>query len=126
MSPKEQAMKEPCALDDLAELNRRRALASSRSERESERGALLTQLIETARQTGQLRDWIVDQQRAAFELSPEYKRMLNWARIQLAELEAKINPARVTDTLREHNLFPEIDELTDPLGDPPPLRPWGR
>jgi hypothetical protein len=50
--------------------------------------------------------------------------MLEWTGRQLAELEAITDPANIAADLRARKLFPAIDELHDPLGDPPPERRW--
>jgi hypothetical protein len=34
-------------------------------------------------------------------------------------LEAATNPSHIDEDLRAKNLFPDIDDLPDPLGDPP-------
>ena len=109
------------------ELARRRKLAGARQERERERRALLISLIRTKRRAKELQQWI--EAHDLFETdepNPELKRMLDWARIELDTLNAVIAPARVSEMLRDRNLFPETDELADPLGDPAPRRPWGR
>ena len=43
-----------------------------------------------------------------------------WARHELAELEATLDDTNITADLRERRLFPEIDEIHDTLGKPPP------
>jgi hypothetical protein len=40
-------------------------------------------------------------------------------------MERFLLPAELTELLETRDLFPEVDELADPLGEPPPLRPWG-
>ena len=50
--------------------------------------------------------------------------MMGWARDRLGSLEAIIDPGKVATELRERKLFSEIDELHDPLGDPPESRWW--
>ena len=110
-----------------SELARRRKLASARQERERERSTFLISLIRTERRAKQLQQWI--EAHDLFDIGrpdPELKRMLDWARTQLDALNAVIEPARVSEMLRDRNLFPETDELSDPLGDPAPRQPWGR
>jgi hypothetical protein len=110
-----------------SELARRRKLASARQERERERRTLLIHLIRTEHRARQLQQWI--EVHDLFEITgsnPELKRMLDWARTQLDAFNASIEPARVSEMLRDRNLFPGTDELADPLGDPAPRRPWGR
>lgn len=112
---------------DPRELTRRRQLANARQERESERRALLVKLVRTEQRAGQLRDWIEAHEVSdVAEPNPELTRMLDWARAQLDAMNLAVAPTRVSEWLRDRNLFPEVDELGDPLGDPPPRQPWGR
>ena len=110
-----------------SELARRRKLAGARQERERERRTLLVSLIRTERRAKELQRWI--EAHDIFETAEpntELKRMLDWARTELDTLNAVIAPARMSEMLRDRNLFPETDELADPLGDPAPRQPWGR
>jgi hypothetical protein len=50
--------------------------------------------------------------------------MLSWAQARLAELEAFLEAHQVTALIHERDLFPEIDQLNDPLGEPLPRRIW--
>ena len=54
------------------------------------------------------------------------QRLLDWAKANLSDMEQFLVPAQLTQLLHTQNLFPEVDELADPLGDPPPRRLWGR
>jgi hypothetical protein len=108
------------------ELGRRRRIAKARLERESARKALLSKLIRTERQVVQLRAWIETQEaRIVTRPDPALDRMLRWARAQLAALEAVLDPIQLSEVLCARELFPQVDELDDPLGDPPPEQPWG-
>ncbi|MEW6644121.1 MAG: hypothetical protein AB1586_26680 [Pseudomonadota bacterium] len=112
---------------DPRELARRRRLASARLDRERERQSLVAKLAFTQHRATQLRAWIgAFEGQGAVARSPELTRMLDWARGQLEMLDAEIDPVRVAQTLFDRNLFPEVDELHDPFGDPPPHQPWGR
>jgi hypothetical protein len=112
---------------DQNELQHRRSLALARQERETERKVLLGTLMETERQTDHLRAWIA---RRALQFKPEasgeLSRMLRWASDELAALDRASEPVHLATTLRRQDLFPEVDKLIDPLGDPPPRQPWGR
>ncbi len=57
---------------------------------------------------------------------PELCPMLDWAKAELNGLEADLRPERLGALLRERDLFPAIDTLADPLGEPPARRSWGR
>jgi hypothetical protein len=125
------SMMDASKIDELnttaGELQRRRDLAHARKRRESERKTLLGMLLDAHRQAMHLRLWI-DHHGPRFKAEDhgEVIRMLQWAGEELAALEAMAEPKWLTATLRQQNLFPDIGELADPLGDPPPLRPWGR
>lgn len=107
------------------ELARRRGLAKARRDRESNRKSLISKLMRTERQAAQLREWISAYERhSRAEPNAELERMLGWARDRLSSLEAIIDPVKVATELRERKLFPEIDELHDPLGEPPESRWW--
>jgi hypothetical protein len=112
---------------DRVELERRRTLAKLRNTRELERKKLLTRLLRAEQRALQLRQWI--SRIASSEEIPENSdlgRLLTWTRTGLLNLEKGIHPSSIADALRQLNLFPEHDELHDPLGDPPQQRPWGR
>ena len=107
------------------EIDRRRGLAKARRERESHRKALLSKLIRTERQAAQLRAWLANQESNIAQIAdPDIARMTDWARAQLALLDTVLDPSRLADDLRARKLFPETDELHDPLGEPPERRWW--
>ncbi|QPF85101.1 hypothetical protein IC762_01835 [Bradyrhizobium genosp. L] len=115
------------ARSDTDELARRRSLAAARQSRETERGALLQKLIQTENKALELRDWVARQETKEQDgLSPEMRRLIVWAKELLCDMERFLLPAELSELLEARDLFPETDELADPLGDPPPLRPWGR
>jgi hypothetical protein len=112
---------------DPKELARRRRLADARRGRESERRSLLIKLIRTGQRAEHLRNLInIYEGPQATKSCPAIQRMLEWARAQLGELEAFVGPVRLSATLLDRNLFPDVDELADPLGEPPPRQLWGR
>jgi len=109
------------------ELQQRRSLALARHERENERKTFLGSLMEAERQADHLRTWIARQElHLNAEAHGELSRMLQWVYGELAALETMTQPSQLAELLRQQSLFPEVDGLADPLGDPPPLRPWGR
>jgi len=108
---------------DTNRLQERRRLAHLRQERDHERRSLLLDLMKADRRSTQLRLWLDNTDHAQ---RPELEHMLEWARRQLSELEAVIDPVAVAQHLRERKLFPAVDDLHDPLGEPPARRPWGR
>jgi hypothetical protein len=44
--------------------------------------------------------------------------LILWAKERLAGIEATVDPAHINDDLKEEDLFPEVDELLDPKGEP--------
>jgi len=54
------------------------------------------------------------------------QRMVDWVKAELVGLEEFLDPSRLSRLLHTRNLFPEGDDLVDPLGEPPPRHPWGR
>jgi hypothetical protein len=111
--------------NDVEELARRRRLAAARQSRETEREALLQKLIETEQKAYQLRGWI-RRWETKVDVTPEGHRLIGWAKAALSDMERCLEPAELAQLLVTRNLFPEMDDLADPLGDPPALRPWGR
>jgi hypothetical protein len=107
---------------DVAELARRRGLAAARQTRGTERTLLLRKLIRMERQAHQLRGWIA-QREADSGACPEMQRMVDWVKADLRGLEEFLDPSKLSQLLRARNLFPEV---ADPLGEPPPRRPFGR
>jgi hypothetical protein len=51
--------------------------------------------------------------------------MLAWARARLATLEATVDPQNLNDDLNSKKLFPEMDDLADPLGSRPVIQRIG-
>jgi hypothetical protein len=105
------------------ELERRHDLAKARRQRESDRKQLLGSFIRTRRRADQLRDWIAFYEPMA-SINGDLRRMIAWARSELSVLETSLEPSTFADELNVRKLFPEVDELIDPLGEPPPQRPW--
>jgi len=111
--------------NDAEELTSRRGLAAARRTREAERTLLLRKLVRMERQADQLRGWIA-QRKADVGASSEMQRMVDWVKAELVGLEEFLDPSRLSRLFHTRNLFPEVDDLVDTLGEPPPRRPWGR
>ena len=95
----------------------RRNLQKKRQEREEKRIAFLNDLAEYQKEAARLEGTLS----AANELqdkTSEYFRMLNWARDRLADLQLKNTMALMTEAMQKLELFPEVDPLFDPEGDP--------
>lgn len=112
------------ATNDVQELSRRRTLMVARRNREAERASLLSKIIETERNAFELREWVNLQETRTGTLTSEMQHLLDWAKVHLSEMDRFLAPAELSQLLV--TLFPEIDDLVDPLGDPAPLRPWAR
>jgi hypothetical protein len=110
--------------NDVEELARRRRLAAARKSREIERASLLQKLIETQQKALELRKWIAQWETKEQASSPDVQRLIEWVKATLSDTESFLLPTELT--LEVRGLFPEVDDLADPLGEPPPLRPWGR
>lgn len=109
---------------DPENLGRRQQMAAARRQRESERLAFLGQLIDAQRRANELRGWISAY--AHPECScPALQRMIAWATSQIDDLERILSSERIAATLIERELFPEVDPLNDPKGEPPSHRIWG-
>lgn len=102
-----------------ARMARRRELASLREKRESDRLNFLRWIADARREVDDLRATISVVPQGG-DLPPEYERMIDWAKIRLARLEAETAVEKIQATLTEGNLYPEPDDLFDPEGDPPP------
>ena len=111
---------------DWSGIGRRRDLGAARQRRETERKALLGAMLQAQRDVVELRDWISGLEAAGNAAIPELERMLDWAKAELAALDAATDPSRLAETLRDNALFPEHDALHDSLGEPPVARSWGR
>lgn len=103
-----------------ADMARRRDLAKKRKEREEARIAWLTELVELRREAAGIRGWLdALPPEAKADPATERGRMLVWAQERLADLEARINLDTAFGRIEGQSLFPETDELHDPLGEPP-------
>jgi len=102
------------------ELCQRRELARKRSERERQRLGYWRRIARIQRETGMLRQWLEEAARSNGDVTTNnVRRMVDWIRLRLAALEESISIRSVDEILSSSGLFPEVDDLTDPLGDPP-------
>ena len=88
-----------------------RALAHARKEREARRSEFLQRLIKILNEIEELRSFL-KRLREQISTSPsgELLRMMEWSEAKLKQLEDKIATDRLAASLREENLFPEVDE----------------
>ncbi len=102
------------------EMRRRRELARKRLEREAKRVGHIRRFMRVSEEARKLRTWL-DQAELEIMSSNdvELESMLAWARQRLLGLEKQNSLAGIKQTIHGQRLFPEEDELHDPLGDPP-------
>jgi len=100
-------------------LQHRRHLARARQDREEKRFTHLHQIIELRREARDLREWLESLPPDAVTLSSENGpgRMRRWIEERLAEIDRKTG-IEAAASFAGPELFPEIDDLWDPLGDP--------
>lgn len=103
-------------------LQRRRFLALRRKEREERRLDLLNACLSDYERAARIREW-AEWVSPAIEDDPEIARLVDWAKGNAAQLETKSSAAMSQMGLKE--LFPAVDDLHDPLGEPAPKHPWG-
>lgn len=102
------------------ELARRRDLAKKRKEREEKRIGYLRELVQLQREAADIRSWLASlPDTATADAASDLGRMVQWAISRLADLEARTTVSAAAVQLEGKALFPETDELHDPLGDPP-------
>ena len=102
------------------ELARRHHLAKKRKEREEARIAHLRRLVEFQREAAGIRSWLASlPSNIVADQSTNLGRMLLWAKNRLDDLERRTTVDAASAELDGMALFPEVDELHDPLGDPP-------
>jgi hypothetical protein len=103
-----------------AELSRRRDLAKKRKQREEARVTYLRELVELQREAADIRTWLATvPDEIESDQTTELARMIRWARGRLASLEERTTIKAAAVAFEGKALFPEVDELHDPLGEPP-------
>lgn len=102
-------------------LRHRRHLAKLRAEREEARVLLIRELVELRREANDIQAWLNDLPAGTTTTgNSDLARMIAWAKARLHELEAKTTVGGAEAVLDGRKLFPEVDELEDPEGEPPP------
>lgn len=102
---------------------RRHALARERAEREKKREAFLDQLMELRREVDALEAWLA-RNGPTSELAGSHARLIAWATVRLETLRQRLEPDQISAALDVEKLFPEPDELHDPLGEPDEPLGW--
>lgn len=108
-----------------AEMQRRRQLAAARADREQKRLDYLNHILAMRDEAVKIKAWLVSApQDVSLANAGEYKRMLTWAKKRLEQLEVETGPKAIAESLKGASLFPETDDLFDPLGEPPTKYDW--
>jgi hypothetical protein len=111
-----------------AERQRRRELAQERAKREQARETFTSELIQRHLEIRRLQQWLDDAGPAAADMpGTAYSRMVTWVTARLEALVISVSADGIDRQLTEKKLFPAdgVDELHDPLGDPPePTSYW--
>ncbi|AYM06225.1 hypothetical protein [Agrobacterium tumefaciens] len=102
-----------------AHMASRRKMAEQRAKRESDRLSFLQSIANARREADDLRDTISIVPYSE-ELPADYRRMLEWARKRLMQLEEQTRVEAIQTSLEAKLLFADPDPLHDPEGDPPP------
>src|SRR5262245_37053253 len=96
----------------------RYARAERRKQREAERRKILDELVEISAESAKLRTWLAEVETWPVPVETnEFTRFVAWARERLHILEHAVRSDGIAHTLRERDLFPETDALTDPPED---------
>tara|TARA_R110000868_G_scaffold411283_2_gene702784 strand:+ start:65003 stop:66259 length:1257 start_codon:yes stop_codon:yes gene_type:complete len=107
------------------ELQRRRKLAHARKEREEKRLVHLDRIVKLRREAREIRDWLASlPDDAKPSEDNDLGRMLIWVGQRLGEIDRQTGIEAARSFAGTGDLFPEIDELQDPLGDPPERNGW--
>ena len=103
---------------------RRHALAQLRREREDKRLAFLKTLIKLQREVDALEAWLSRQPPAGGPEADENARLREWAASRLDALRLRLTPEGIGAAIDAADLFPDPDDLHDPLGDPKEKLGW--
>lgn len=100
------------------ENQRRWALAEQRAEREKGRLRFVHELCGFQAEADKLRAWLGHVELRDADGSPRFARVIAWTRERLAFVEQQSDADLVEAALSETSLFPDVDDLEDPLGEP--------
>ena len=109
---------------EYQERARRHALARQRREREDKRLAFLKNLIKLQREVDALEAWLARQPPAGGPPTDGNARLREWAAKRLDALRVRLRPEGISAALDAEKLFPDPDDLHDPLGDPKDRLGW--
>ncbi len=101
------------------ELSRRRDLARQRNEREGKRLTYIRSVMDLGDEADRLRRWLDRPEVKTGGAGTDYASLVAWVKQRVSNLEATLDPSHIDDDLKAKKLFPEVDDLADPLGEPP-------
>jgi hypothetical protein len=104
---------------EQAELARRQRLAEERRNREKKRRDLLKDVMHKSVEAATIRQWLSSLDLTNAEEDEEFARFVTWAQGKLATLEIAVSRRNITAIVESQALFPTVDTLRDPLGEPP-------
>ena len=99
------------------ELARRRDLAKKRQERSKKRLDYLQIVVSMHDEVARIRHVLTLLPSAVS--TGDVERFAGWIQNHLADIEAKLTVTGLQSEIQSQQLFPEIDALEDPLGEPP-------
>ena len=107
------------------EISRRRRLKEQRAQREKDRDAYVQSILARHQEAKHLRAWLllVGSQVHALPNS-DFSRLAAWAKEKLNNLDSLLAPENIDGHLQSIGLFPGVDPLHDPLGEPPEHPQW--
>lgn len=101
------------------EYERRAKLAKRRQVREDDRLAYLLELKQLDEKLKEMRLWVDTlKQKNQNANNRNLSCMIEWAEKYISEQESNLSIENISEKIVSKNLFPEIDSLYDPLGDP--------
>lgn len=104
---------------EAADLARRQSLADQRRKREKARGQLLNDIIDKSAEADTIRHWLSSLDLTSIEKDVEFSRFITWTQYKLATLDIAVSRHRIGEVVKSQELFPTVDNLHDPLGEPP-------
>ena len=101
------------------ELSRRRDLARQRKEREDKRLSYVRSVMDMSDEADRLRRWLDRPEVKRGAAGTDYASLVAWVKQRISNLDDTLDPSHIDGDLRAKKLFPEVDDLGDPLGEPP-------
>lgn len=110
---------------EQAELARRQRLAEERRNREKKRRELLKDVMHKSAEATTIRQWLSSLDLTNAEGDEGFAQFVTWAQAKLAALDAAVSRENISAIVESQALFPTVDTLHDPLGEPPRRHYYG-